>query len=71
MEPSIAMAKENIEAPTLPWKHMARMHDKLIHEYFGVDLSIVRAVVKDDLPPLRPAIERLLAKQEDPDACRS
>lgn len=46
--------------PHVPWQHMARMRDKLVHEYFGVDLSIVWAVIRDELPPLRTRIERLL-----------
>ncbi len=29
------------KAPDVPWKYMAGMRNKLIHEYFGVDLSIV------------------------------
>ncbi len=41
---------------------MAGMRDKLIHEYFGVDLSIVWAVIKIELPPLRPKIEHLMVE---------
>jgi uncharacterized protein with HEPN domain len=40
------------------------MRNKLIHEYFGVDLSIVWAVIKIELPPLRLQIEHLMAKLE-------
>ncbi len=43
--------------PAIPWKQMAGMRDKLIHEYSGVDLETVWAVVKRELPPLRPHIE--------------
>jgi len=48
------------KAPDVPWQYMAGMRDKLIHEYFGVDLSIIWTVIKNELPPLRPEIERLL-----------
>ena len=42
--------------PLIPWKRMTGMRDKLIHEYFGVDLEIVWTVVKEELPPLKPKI---------------
>lgn len=35
------------------------MRDKLIHEYFAVDLALVWDVVNRDLPDLRPRLERL------------
>jgi uncharacterized protein with HEPN domain len=36
------------------------MRDKVIHDYFGVDLEIVWAVVQQELPKLRVAIATLL-----------
>lgn len=36
------------------------MRDKLIHEYFGVDLALVWDVVERELPTLRPRIAALL-----------
>ena len=45
--------------PDIPWKRMAGMRDKLIHEYAGVDLDTVWIVLTEELPPLKPLIERL------------
>ncbi|MFW5641082.1 MAG: DUF86 domain-containing protein [Thermodesulfobacteriota bacterium] len=50
------------EAPDIPWKYMARMRDKLIHHYFGVDPEIVWNVIRNELPPLEPRIEKLFNK---------
>lgn len=38
--------------PHLPWKDLAGFRDKLIHQYFGVDLSSVWRSVVDDVPVL-------------------
>lgn len=43
----------------IPWKYMITMRNKLIHEYFGVDMEIVWIVVKEELPPLKTAIQKL------------
>ena len=51
--------------PDIPWRDITGMRDKLVHEYFAVDLQTVWTTVREDLPALRPLIQRL---QEDAEA---
>jgi uncharacterized protein with HEPN domain len=44
----------------IPWQQAANLRNVLAHEYFGVDLRIVWAVVENELPPLKAKIQRLL-----------
>jgi uncharacterized protein with HEPN domain len=46
--------------PELPWPDMADMRNVLIHEYFGVDLSILWKTASVDLPAVLPALRRVL-----------
>lgn len=46
----------------IDWNLMAGMRDKLIHHYFGVDFAIVWDVVKNELPKLKPQIQKLVKK---------
>ena len=46
--------------PQIPWKQIAGLRDKVIHDYFGVNLEIVWAVIVNELPKLREAVVALL-----------
>ena len=46
--------------PDIPWKQIAGIRDKVIHDYFGIKLEIVWGVVDSDLPRLRRAVDDLL-----------
>ncbi|MEM3613862.1 MAG: DUF86 domain-containing protein [Nitrososphaerales archaeon] len=46
--------------PSIPWKKMAGMRDKMIHEYFGVDIKILWKTIKKDIPQLKPLIQNVL-----------
>ncbi|MEK6878657.1 MAG: DUF86 domain-containing protein, partial [Nanoarchaeota archaeon] len=41
----------------IPWKEIIGARDKLIHHYFGVDLSIVWNIIKVFLPDLKKKLE--------------
>ena len=53
-------ADVKVKWDTVQWKNIAGMRDKLIHDYVGVDYTIVWDVIKNRIPDLAIQIQRIL-----------
>jgi len=48
----------------IPWDRMRAMRNFLVHEYPSIDPNIVWHTIQEDLPPLAPLLQRVLAAAE-------
>lgn len=51
--------------PSVPWRDIITMRNRLIHAYPGVDLGVVWDTIINDLPPLKAQVAAILAEMED------
>lgn len=51
--------------PEIPWNDMTDMRNKLIHEYFGVDIDVLWKTVQQDLPELKVLILKVVDELKD------
>ena len=49
--------------PAIPWKNIMGMRNKLIHEYFGIDVSMVWETIQTDLAPLSSSIAEMRTEE--------
>ncbi len=58
-------AKVEVQFPELPWSQMRGIRNRVVHGYDEIDVAIIWNVVRVELPPLVPLIERVIQQGEE------
>ena len=53
------------QCPTIPWRKIIAMRNRLIHVYFDINFDILWQTVQDDLPPLIAQLEALVPPESE------
>jgi uncharacterized protein with HEPN domain len=58
---AVKLLSDNIKKshPNTTWKEIAGTTDKLIHDYFGVNIDVVWNIAKEDLPSFVEQLKRM------------
>lgn len=49
-----------LQFPEIPWSQLRGLRNRIIHEYFGVDPSIIWFIIHNELAPVKREIQRAL-----------
>jgi uncharacterized protein with HEPN domain len=47
----------------VPWKKLAGIRNRIVHEYFGVDLNIIWFIIENELSQLKQTLSKGLKKK--------
>lgn len=48
--------------PNVPWSRMIGLRNVTVHEYFGLDLSVIWEIARKNLPETKQSVVKLLKK---------
>ena len=48
----------------VPWKDIIGSRDRIIHQYFGINLEIIWNIIKKDIPKLKVNLDKILKELE-------
>ena len=48
------------EFSDIPWNKMIALRNIAIHEYFGIDITIIWEIITKNLPDTKPSIEKMI-----------
>jgi uncharacterized protein with HEPN domain len=48
-----------VNYPSIPWKRVMGMRDRIAHGYFQIDIDVVSDTLKNDIPPLLETIKQM------------
>lgn len=48
----------------IAWVQIVGLRHRIVHDYFDVDLELVWQIIQNDLPKLKPEIERLRSAED-------
>ena len=51
--------------PDVPWPDIVGLRNRIVHAYFEVDLGVVWNIVKNDVPELISALERIVPPEAE------
>jgi len=47
----------------IEWNKIVGLRHRIVHEYFGVDLSIIWQILENDIPPFKYSLEKIRSRK--------
>ncbi len=57
-------AEAKVRATNIDWRRMSDLGNRLRHAYQNIQLDILLRICREDLPPLKAFVERILAEEQ-------